>query len=183
MKVRGVALVGLIFVCVVVSFALCACQQGTPPPATEEEKATKPAGAKPTSPPPTQLPLTVGPEETFKQGDKVSICGVAFAVAKVERLKGAGSGNSDLLVVTVSITNDSDKEVPIIPFDFYMSNVEGKVTDLAYGSADNALEGGPLGKGETVSGTLAFDAKPDTRNLSVVWLPGWCAEKAVVQLE
>lgn len=179
---RHVALVGF----VVVGLTLSACQEGTPPPAPEEGGATAALAdeqEKPTSALPTQLPLTVKPEETFKQGQEVVICDVGVTVTGVERLSGEGSGGSDLLVASLSIENKGEKEVPIVPFDLYWSDAQGKVKGLAFADVKKPLTAGPLAAGETVTGNVPFDVPADEKEVSIVWMPGWCAQKAIIEVE
>lgn len=132
---------------------------------------------------PTRIPLTVEEDSVFTQGEKVTVCEVSVSVDNVDRKPGEGSGGKDLVVLTLSVTNETtQKNFAIIPFDFYLNDSEGKVIEISYSAyLDNPMDSGSLKPGETVTGDVAYDVAAGKEDLSFFWMPGWCSEKVVIK--
>lgn len=132
---------------------------------------------------PTRLPLQVAEESVFKLGEKVTVCDVSVAIDNIDRQAGEGSGGADLLVLTLSVTNETtEEEFAIIPFDFYLNDSEGKVMEISYSAyLDNPMNSGSLQPGQTMSGEVAYDVPEGKDDLSFFWMPGWCADKVLIK--
>lgn len=188
----AIALTGLLVL------ALVGCQGG-PPPAGMPGESGGPATAKPTtagttpssggpvekSPEEyaTRIPLKVDEKSLIKQGEAATICGVTLAVDGFQRQVGKGSGDKDIMLVSISLASGAQKEAAIIPYDFYLSDMAGKTVQLSYTAVvTRPLDGGALKPGRTMTGDVAYDVPGDKKDFRVLWMPGWCADKAVVQL-
>ena len=132
---------------------------------------------------PTRIPLTVEEDSVFTQGERVTVCEVSVSVDNVERKSGEGSGGKDLVVLTLSVTNETtQKSFAIIPFDFYLNDSEGKVIEISYSAyLEEPMDSGSLAPGQTVSGEVAYDVAEGKEDLSFFWMPGWCSEKVVIK--
>ena len=132
---------------------------------------------------PTRIPLEVEEDSIFTQGEKVTVCDVSVSVDSVDWQPGEGSGGKDLVVLTLSVTNETtEKNFAIIPYDFYLNDSEGKVIEISYSAyLENPMNSGSLKPGETVTGDVAYDIAEGKSDLSFFWMPGWCSEKVVIE--
>jgi hypothetical protein len=132
---------------------------------------------------PTRLALKVDEGSVFKEGEKVTVCDVSVSIDKIDRQAGEGSGGTDLLILTLSVTNETtEEEFAIIPFDFYLNDSAGKVMEISYSAyLDKPMDSGSLKPGQTMSGEVAYDVPADKDDLSFFWMPGWCSDKVVIK--
>lgn len=132
---------------------------------------------------PTRLALEVDEESVFKLGEKVTVCDVSASIDKIDRRAGEGSGGKDLLVLTLSVTNETtEDDFAIIPFDFYLNDSEGKVTEISYSAyLDEPMNSGSLKPGQSMSGEVAYDVPEGKDDFSFFWMPGWCSDKVVIE--
>lgn len=129
---------------------------------------------------PTLAPLVMSTESVVQQTNEIELCGVVFKILKSERQPGTGA--KDTILLTLSLTNVGQKTYPVVPYDIYLSDSTGKTTKLAFRHLKDALEGGSLKPGSTMSGDVSYDVPKEAEDLHIVWLPGWCSEKVFVQL-
>lgn len=205
MNTRGrIALAGFLVLLLVMIAVLAGCQEGPSSPGTSGSTATTPAAATTASPAAsggegatpeqkiidantiaTRIPLKVDEKSVLQQGEAATICGVTIRVNSMERRPAKGTGGKrDLMVVSVGLESKAEKPVAIIPYDFYLSDMAGKTIDLSYGGeVEMPLAGGQLTSGKSMGGQVAYDVTPDKKDFRVLWMPGWCAEKAVVQIQ
>lgn len=198
----------LLVLVMVAAVGLAACDEGGPPPGlsqnapasnnTPTPASTPVPGAPPTATSSsavqrdidpntlaTRLPLKVDATAIIKQGEASTICGVNIRVNSLIREKSKGTGGrKDLMVASVGLESKADKQVAIIPYDFYLSDSAGKVIELSYGGeVKTPLAGGQLDPGKNMGGEVAYDVTVDQKDFKLLWMPGWCAEKAVVQIQ
>ena len=212
MKTRGRISIAWFLILVLATVALlAACQEGPPPPpavATGSTTAGTPAAATAAATPvasavatgggatpeqkiidndtlATRIPLKVDEKSVLQQGEASTICGVTIRVNSMERQPAKGTGGKrDLMVVSVGLDSKAEKPVAIIPYDFYLSDMAGKTIDLSYGGeVKTPLSGGQLAPGKSMGGEMGYDVTSDKKDFRVLWMPGWCAEKAVVQIK
>jgi hypothetical protein len=131
---------------------------------------------------PTTLPLEVQPEELFTQTEEVEVCGAAARIDGVERRPNEREGK-DLMLITVTVRNIGDKVAPINQLDFYLFDSKDTVNAVAIISVDNMLRSPRLEKGEVASGVLPYFVPAGDTNLKLNWSPGWCADRAIFELE
>jgi hypothetical protein len=198
----------LLVLVVIASVGLTACDEGTPPPGVSQNApaasntptpASTPVPGAPATPTSssavqkdidpnsiaTRLPLKVDATAVIKQGEAAGICGVNIRVNSLTRAakKGTG-GRKDLMVASVGLESTASKQVAVIPYDFYLSDSAGKVIELSYGGeVKTPLAGGQLEPGKTMGGEVAYDVTADQKDFKLLWMPGWCADKAVVQIQ
>ena len=132
---------------------------------------------------PTRLPLEIDEGSVFKLGEKVTVCDVSVSIDNIDRQAGEGSGGKDLLVLTLSVANETtEDDFAIIPFDFYLNDSEGKVISISYSAyLDEPMTSGSLTPGQTMSGDVAYDVPEGKEDLSFFWMPGWCSDKVVIE--
>jgi hypothetical protein len=189
----------------VMAVVLTACEEGAPPPGVSQgggssSGATPTTGNATTAGAPTatlvsavqkdidpntiatRMPLKVDATAIIKQGEGAAICGVTIRVNSLTRLPAKGTGGrKDLMVASVELENTGEKQVAIITYDFYLSDSAGKVMQLSYGGdVKTPLAGGPLDPMKSMGGEVAYDVTADQKDFKVLWMPGWCADKAVV---
>jgi hypothetical protein len=131
---------------------------------------------------PTILPLEVKPEELFTQTEEVEVCGAAARIDGVERHPDEREGK-DLVLVTVTVRNNEEKVAPINQLDFYLFDSEGTANAVAIISVDNMLRSPRLEKDEVASGILPYFVPAGDTSLKLNWSPGWCADRAIFELE
>jgi hypothetical protein len=203
MRTRKRFLTTLSLVLVMITAALLtACDEGAPPPGVSQNAPvstnTPASGNTPSSTSSssvqkdidpntlaTRLPLKVDATSVMKQGEASTLCGVNIRVNSLVRHPGKGTGGrKDLMVASVGLESKADKQVAIIPYDFYLSDAAGKVIELSYGGeVKTPLAGGQLDPGKNMGGEVAYDVTADQKDFKLLWMPGWCASKAVVQVQ
>jgi len=193
----------------VMAVVLTACDEGASPPGVSQGSGssggtspaagnTSPAAGAPTATLvsavqkdidpntiATRMPLKVEVTSIIKQGEGATICGIIIRVNSLTRLPAKGTGGrKDLMVASVELENKGQKQVAIIPFDFYLSDAAGKVMQLSYGGeVKTPLAGGPLDPMKSMGGEFAYDVAADQKDFKVLWMPGWCADKAVAAVQ
>lgn len=87
----------------------------------------------------------------------------------------------EYVIVTVSIINNSDKEVSYNPFHFKMKNSNGQIESQTFTivDSDTALSSGNLAPGGNVSGTIAFEQPIDDPDLTLIFEPSFWSNKKV----
>jgi hypothetical protein len=198
-------LLGLVLI---VGIGLTACDEGAPPPGVSQNAPATSNTPTPASTPvpgvpatatsssavqkdidpntlATRLPLKVDATSILEQGEAAGICGVNIRVNSLTRQSKKGTGGrKDLMVASVGLESKADKQVAIIPYDFYLSDAAGKVMELSYGGeVKTPLAGGQLDPGKTMGGEVAYDVTVDQKDFKLLWMPGWCADKAVVAVQ
>ncbi len=155
---------------------------GAPPTATSSSAVQKDIDPNSIA---TRLPLQVDATAIIKQGEAAEICGINIRVNSLIRQKSKGTGGrKDLMVASIGLENKADKPVAIIPYDFYLSDSAGKVIEVSYGGeVATPLEGGQLEPAKNMGGEVAYDVTADQKDFKLLWMPGWCADKAVVQIQ
>ena len=129
---------------------------------------------------PTTMPVEIDPERRYEIGQDIIVCDNLLVVNSVTVEEGE---KSDLIIVNLEITNNSDKQVPINSFDFTAVDINGKThTDTAIGRTESPLGNERLDPGLQVSGEVAFQAVEEEQPLILIWQPGWCTGVAYVDL-
>jgi hypothetical protein len=205
MGARNKSLIACVWLVVLVMVVvLTACDEGAPPGVSQSggssSSPTPAAGNAATAGAPTatlvsavqkdidpntiatRMPLKVDATAIIKQGEGAAICGVTIRVNSLTRQPAKGTGGrKDLMVASVELENKGEKQVAIITYDFYLSDSAGKVMQLSYGGdVKTPLAGGPLDPMKSMGGEVAYDVAADQKDFKVLWMPGWCADKAVV---
>lgn len=91
------------------------------------------------------------------------------------------SEGKEYVIVTVSITNNSDEEVSYGSYHFKMRNSNGQIEDQSFTivDSDTALSTGDLAAGGNVTGTLAFEQPIDDGELTLIFEPEFWSDKKV----
>lgn len=87
----------------------------------------------------------------------------------------------EYVIVTVSITNNSDDELSYNPFHFKMQNSNGQIESQTFTivDSDTSLSSGDLASGGNVSGTIAFEQPVDDPDLKLIFEPSFWTNKRV----
>jgi len=87
----------------------------------------------------------------------------------------------EYVIVSVTIENNSDKELSYNPFDFKMQNSQGQIVDQAFTivNSDTSLSSGDLAPGGSVSGTIAFEQPKADPELQLIFEPSFWSNKRV----
>ena len=129
---------------------------------------------------PTTIPIEIDPEKEYEMGEEVVLCENALLVDMVTIREGE---SGDLMIVSLQITNNSDKQVPVNSFDFTGVDADGTIhTDTAIGKTDSALGSTRLDPGLSLEGEVAFKLTEPDQEITLIWQPGWCTEVAYVEL-
>jgi len=131
---------------------------------------------------PTTLPLQIDPGELREVTEEVEVCEASLHIDGVERRPDARDGE-DLVLVTVTVTNVGDDTAPVNQLDFYLFDASGTVHSTAIGSLEGLLRSPRLDAGQSVTGVLPYYVMAGEGGLILNWSPGWCAERALFQLE
>jgi len=125
----------------------------------------------------TSTSTTPEPKKDFKTGDLVDFQGKQFKVTNVKR--NATSSNSfskpktgnEYVVVSVEITNNSDKELPYNAFYFKLQDSTGdqKSTAFAVGVTDNDLSSGTLAQKGVKKADLVFEVPKRDEGLKLIY--------------
>ena len=129
---------------------------------------------------PTTIPVEIDPEKEFEIGEEITVCDNELLIETVFVQEGE---KSDLLIVDMKITNESDKQVPINSFDFTTVDENGNIyTDTAIGRTESPLGSNRLDSGLSMEGEVAFKLTKEVQQLTLIWQPGWCTGVAYVDL-
>lgn len=131
---------------------------------------------------PTTLPLEVKPEELFPQTEEVRVCDVALTITNVELVPEEREGK-DLVLVSVEVHNEGDETAPVNQLDFYLFDSEGTANATAILSVEDQLRSPQLEPGESASGVLPYLVKSGSQELKLNWSPGWCVDRAIIELD
>ena len=129
---------------------------------------------------PTTMPVEIDPDKRFEFGQEIVVCDNLLIVKQVTIQEGE---KSNLVVVALEITNNSDRQVPINSFDFTAVDINGKIhTDTAIGRTESPLGNERVDPGLNVEGEVAFRALQAELPLVLIWQPGWCTGVAYIDL-
>lgn len=168
-RIQFIAAILLIIALVVVSFLFLNRK-----PADEDQIVKLPENA------PTTMPVKIDPEKRFSIEDEIIVCENLLIVNQANVEKGE---ISNLVIVDLEITNNSDKQVPINSFDFTAVDVNGKIhSDAAIGVTQSPLGNVRLDPELKANGEVAFRATDAELPLILIWQPGWCTGVAYVDL-
>jgi hypothetical protein len=131
---------------------------------------------------PTTLPLEVKPEELFPQTEEVKVCDVILAITNVELLPDEREGK-DLVLVSVNVRNEGDSTAPVNQLDFYLFDSDGTANATAIMSIEDQLRSPRLEPGESASGVLPYLVASGSDELKLNWSPGWCVDRAIIELD
>jgi hypothetical protein len=131
---------------------------------------------------PTTLPLEVDPEELFPQTEEVEVCDVVLTITNVELVPEEREGK-DLVLVSVGVENDGDSTAPVNQLDFYLFDSEGTANATAIMSVEDQLRSPRLEPGESASGVLPYLVPTGSTELKLNWSPGWCVDRAIIELD
>jgi len=129
---------------------------------------------------PTTIPMEIDPSREFIMGEEILVCDNKLFI---ESVKIEEDDKSNLLIVEMQITNNSEKQVPINSFDFTAVGNDGKIfTDCAIGRTSNPLSSDRLENNDSIKGEVAFKIQEFYQDITLIWQPGWCTEVAYVDL-
>jgi hypothetical protein len=131
---------------------------------------------------PTTLPLEVKPEELFPQTEEVKVCDVVLRITNVDLLPEEKDGK-DLVLVSVEVRNEGDATAPVNQLDFYLFDSEGTANATAILSVEDQLRSPRLEPGESASGVLPYLVASGSEELKLNWSPGWCVDRAIIELD
>lgn len=115
------------------------------------------------------------PKTEYSINEKVEFEGRVFEVINVEYSDGTQfdkpKSGMEYVIVTISIENNSDKQLSYNPFHFKMQNSQGQIQSQTFTivDSDTSLSSGELAPGGSVSGTIAFEQPKDDPDLKLIF--------------
>lgn len=113
-------------------------------------------------------------KEIYEYGEEATLDGAKIKVVKVEKSSGTKYEKPDtgkeFVIVTVQISNTSDKNISYNVFDYKIQNSQGQITSQTiYTGAKNTLSSGELAPGGSVTGTIPFETTKGDSNLTLIY--------------
>lgn len=159
-------------------------------PKVKQEKPEKPTRTVPVNRP---VPVPKAPPKeaeakVYSVGEEIQLTRSSLIVTNVEKSQGnekeKPKPGSEFIIVTVKIANTGQEKVEYAPYYFDIANLEGAGFDqpLIMIDVDTTLPSGELKPGESVTGTLAFQA-PIGEQLQLQYLPFMEDNNIVIHLQ
>jgi ribose transport system permease protein len=129
---------------------------------------------------PTTMPVFIDPDRYYALGEEVVVCDNQLTIVNsgYEELN-----NATMIVVSVLIDNQADRQVPINSFDFTAVDTTGKIyTDVAIGRIEQPLGSDRIDPGSQIEGAVAFTVPDESTELIMIWQPGWCTSVAYMDI-
>lgn len=112
----------------------------------------------------------------FKVGEKATFDDKSITVTEVQRNYDTGNqfaqpeSGKEFVIVTVNITNDSDKTLDYNTFEFKMQDSNGVQQNEAFTAiSEGKLNSGSLAAGGKVTGKLAYEVPKDDAGLKLLY--------------
>ncbi len=131
------------------------------------------------------IPAAAETSKEYSVGDKAKLDSNILTVKEVKRSQGGDFDKPkegyEYVILSVEIENDGDDQITYNPFDFRMSNSQGRITEKAFTiiDTDTALSSGKLAPGGKVSGTITFEQPINDSKLQLIYKPDIWSSKTI----
>ncbi|MBQ2671322.1 MAG: DUF4352 domain-containing protein [Clostridia bacterium] len=129
-------------------------------------------------------------ETEFKVGDIISFDGKEISITNIQRNYNVGEykkakSEKEFIKITIKIKNQSDSDISVDNYNFYVQDSNGVLNDYSIWSHDDdGLESKTLVPGGEISGSLLFEIPKGDKNLKLIYKPSFffSDKKIVVKL-